>query len=1167
MKKFFKILAAVTVGLFAVYSCEKKEEQPAEVVLKGISLDQATLNLFVGDEATLTVKLNPENVTKKPTISWSSSSASVATVADGKVKAVAAGEATITATADKFSATCKVTVTTKDDYTGPEEGSSAWSVIGKFLGTNWDKDFVCAKDGDIYVLKNVRLTATDEFKFRENKDWTNNRGGNFSAIGEGFEVTAGGDNIIVGADGLFDLYYNAALEQAAVVNKGGSPTWKEPTPQGAVTIDGNPAEWANLDAAYVASAVCAEGAELKGIKSVKAYYDDKLYMLVEVSDEALAKGVADGKLRFHLFFNSDYSSDGGYNSHWTLQNINYATEGKMTSGGSYCAYSSKLYAIAPGTEWTTSDSGFTPVFASAGEGNFYELSMELDGFPGGLASTIGLGFDVADGGYNCMGFMPNGGEELLSVVKKGTNPLDPPAVPGLINIDGDFSDWADIPGLGNGTHGKFKFAKDNKNAYFYTWRTREGRFADLWGAGKGYVYFGFDLDGNPETGESLNSNAPYEFVGFIYCFGGTADAPVIEITKKGDCLPAGTSIDNVTIKGVVNDEGAFFEYSIPLADMPALPETFSVTSWGNKDLDKVTVDYPFKEPEIPDTFDYTPSDEYNSADNLWKKAADANAEKYFHRREGAEGNDIPYLTKNQSTYKLSLENATEGRWSSQFFMHPDGEDNYIALEDNKIYKVKMTVQSNMTFNGFVKMTAFDPNSASGEGNNALWEAPGYPDNIIMVADQPYVLEAEISGKSASNISFTFDFGGNPAGANVYIKDIILVQTGEVAQHNPIEWDYTASEAYLADNNIWKAVDAANTLEWAYNPGWQPATTSVDVKFQNSTYEFTIPEAFDGEWMCQLWIHPTAELNLDPAKKYNFSLTYYSETAASPLFKLYKQGKDDAWCFTPRPTIAQYEVYNLEEKEFTPCEGPLCLLIDFNKATAGAKVFIKDIVLTEVKPAAPANIKEIIAAIPETATGNNTAVEFDVDLAQPVTVSYMNGKNIYVEDATAAILLFMENPGLAPGVTIKGKFHVKGYWYNGIPELVSLDFLATPELGQADVPLTKVTIAELLANYDKYLLRKCKISGVTVTDGIADGEGNGDRNGEVAQGDNKIAVYAQLKNQGLLLTAGDYGDLVCIPGMYKENKQVYFWQNDWFIPVTPPEGSGIPDYDPITGFEW
>ena len=204
MKKFFKILAMATAALLAIYSCEKEKPQPEEVKPTGIELNQATLSLFVGDEATLVATIKPDNVTNKPAIAWSSSNAAVATVADGKVKAVAAGEATITATADKFSATCKVTVSTKDDYTGPEEGSSAWSVIGKLLETNWDKDFVCAKDGDIYVLKNVRLTAADEFKFRENKDWGNNRGGNFAAIGEGFEVTADGANIIVGADGLFD---------------------------------------------------------------------------------------------------------------------------------------------------------------------------------------------------------------------------------------------------------------------------------------------------------------------------------------------------------------------------------------------------------------------------------------------------------------------------------------------------------------------------------------------------------------------------------------------------------------------------------------------------------------------------------------------------------------------------------------------------------------------------------------------------------------------------------------------------------------------------------------------------------------------------------------------------------------------------------------------------
>ena len=220
--------------------------------------------------------------------------------------------------------------------------------------------------------------------------------------------------------------------------------------------------------------------------------------------------------------------------------------------------------------------------------------------------------------------------------------------------------------------------------------------------------------------------------------------------------------------------------------------------------------------------------------------------------------------------------------------------------------------------------------------------------------------------------------------------------------------------------------------------------------------------------------------------------------------------------------------------------------------------------------APKNIAEIIAAIPETATGSSSAAEFDVDLENPVVVSYMikdgsNKWNIYLEDETAGILLYLpENPGIQPGVTLKGKFTVKAYRYKGLPEIVSLAYTENPTWGQAAVPCTEVTISELLANYDKYMLRKCKIVGVTVTDGIADG----DRNGEIAQGDAKIAVYAQLNNQGLVLTKDAKGDLVCIPGIFNTTKQVYFWQNDWFIPGQADEGgSNVPDYDPITGFEW
>lgn len=188
---------------------------------------------------------------------------------------------------------------------------------------------------------------------------------------------------------------------------------------------------------------------------------------------------------------------------------------------------------------------------------------------------------------------------------------------------------------------------------------------------------------------------------------------------------------------------------------------------------------------------------------------------------------------------------------------------------------------------------------------------------------------------------------------------------------------------------------------------------------------------------------------------------------------------------------------------------------------------------------PATIAELLAAIPATATGNDTAVEVEVDFAEPVTVSYVNGKNAYLEDATGAILLFLQDHGLQPGITLKGQLKVKGYWYNGIPELVS--YSGTPTLGQGAVPETAVTIAQLLADYDKYLLRKVKLTGVKVTDGIA----NGDRNGKIKQGDDEIAVYAQINNGGLVLTEGDEGDFITIPGLYKTTKQVYLWENGWW----------------------
>lgn len=79
----------------------------------GVQLDKETLDLHVGDTATLTATVEPYNAANKK-VTWSSSDETVATVDEnGNVTAVAAGTAVITvATADgNKTATCQVTIT------------------------------------------------------------------------------------------------------------------------------------------------------------------------------------------------------------------------------------------------------------------------------------------------------------------------------------------------------------------------------------------------------------------------------------------------------------------------------------------------------------------------------------------------------------------------------------------------------------------------------------------------------------------------------------------------------------------------------------------------------------------------------------------------------------------------------------------------------------------------------------------------------------------------------------------------------------------------------------------------------------------------------------------------------------------------------------------------
>ena len=98
---------------FATLMEDLKAETKVVVTTKvdAVTLSQNEGILNVGKSVTLTATVTPEEIAADTTVTWSSSDEAVATVdSNGKVTAVATGNATITATAGEESATCDITV-------------------------------------------------------------------------------------------------------------------------------------------------------------------------------------------------------------------------------------------------------------------------------------------------------------------------------------------------------------------------------------------------------------------------------------------------------------------------------------------------------------------------------------------------------------------------------------------------------------------------------------------------------------------------------------------------------------------------------------------------------------------------------------------------------------------------------------------------------------------------------------------------------------------------------------------------------------------------------------------------------------------------------------------------------------------------------------------------
>lgn len=223
-----------------------------------------------------------------------------------------------------------------------------------------------------------------------------------------------------------------------------------------------------------------------------------------------------------------------------------------------------------------------------------------------------------------------------------------------------------------------------------------------------------------------------------------------------------------------------------------------------------------------------------------------------------------------------------------------------------------------------------------------------------------------------------------------------------------------------------------------------------------------------------------------------------------------------------------------------------------KSTKGKEesVLTVSIIQLGTTPVTTGGIKGIATAI-AASSDKKKQVSFDVVLTD-AKVTYKNGSNIFVEDATGGLLLYSGNSTLAVGDVINGRVWGAGYAFNGLPEATLLQTeLAKVTKGDAPKP-TGVTLAQLAADYGKYINRYIRIKDATVGKTI-DVKYSGVKSaGELTDGTNTFALIHQRtgkyngKNIYYYVQAAKDSkvNVVCIPSVYKTKKQLNIWDKSW-----------------------
>lgn len=182
-------------------------------------------------------------------------------------------------------------------------------------------------------------------------------------------------------------------------------------------------------------------------------------------------------------------------------------------------------------------------------------------------------------------------------------------------------------------------------------------------------------------------------------------------------------------------------------------------------------------------------------------------------------------------------------------------------------------------------------------------------------------------------------------------------------------------------------------------------------------------------------------------------------------------------------------------------------------------------------------------------GGVTGTKYNLTFNDAV-VTYVNGQNAYIQDATSGMLIYMSNHGLKAGQKLNGTSIVTYTIYYGQSEITAFTKSDLTVTDGATITETEVTLADLLANMDKYADMRVKVTNATVTSAFSS------KNAKIEQNGSSIVVYDKASNSSTTVTYDNMVEnyivnVVGYPVVYNTVNEINVWSSDDVTLVKKP----------------